>query len=354
LVLGALAFIVVVAAIWVARVNTADQVQSFGLLYPGLSRTTDDIKAIRVFQAGGQRVVEIKHPAADQWTVSERNDYPADPEKVRKLLDTLRKARVLEEKTSNPASYPALGVEDVNAADARGLRLEIDGKPAVNLIIGRRGTQSESRYVRRNGEAKSLLVNVGLSASAQPQVWLSSNLIDIAAERVHEVTLSIGTQTPFTATKASRDEANFTVRPLPPKRELKSPDVADGFASALVNLQLQDVRSREGFDPKSRANAAIVRTFDGLTLEVSGWGRDNAYFVTIEPRFDEALAKQYLTTPAPATDAKTTAPAVDPAASLMQTKNEAQKLATQLSPWVYQISETKYNALFKPIDQLLK
>ena len=64
--------------------------------------------------------------------------YPADAAKVRKLLLALAEAKPVEEKTSNPANYAALGVEDVSSADATGVRVELEGTAQpVNLIVGK-------------------------------------------------------------------------------------------------------------------------------------------------------------------------------------------------------------------------
>src|SRR5258708_21640240 len=52
------------------------------------------------------------HEKDGRWTVAERGDYPADVSKLRKLLLALSDAKIVEEKTSNPANYPVIGLED--------------------------------------------------------------------------------------------------------------------------------------------------------------------------------------------------------------------------------------------------
>ena len=69
--------------------------------------------------------------------MSERDNYPADEGKVRKLLIAIADAKVLEEKTSKPESYATLGVEDTKAAGATSLRIDLVGAPKpVSLIAG--------------------------------------------------------------------------------------------------------------------------------------------------------------------------------------------------------------------------
>ena len=73
---------------------------------------------MRIYKAGDARVVELKRRASS-WTVSERDNYPADEAKLRKLLIAIADAKLDEEKTSNPESYATLGVEDTKGAARR-------------------------------------------------------------------------------------------------------------------------------------------------------------------------------------------------------------------------------------------
>ena len=83
--------------------------------------------------------------------MAERADYPADEAKVRKLLIALADAKVVEEKTSNPASYATLGVEDMKGTGATGLRVELAGlpKPVTSSSARGAGRALELRAPRR-------------------------------------------------------------------------------------------------------------------------------------------------------------------------------------------------------------
>src|SRR5258708_25761455 len=78
------------------------------------------------------------HEKDGRWTVAERGDYPADVAKLRKLLLALSDAKIVEEKTSNPANFAVIGVEDPSSPAATGAEISVtarDGKHAV--IIGK-------------------------------------------------------------------------------------------------------------------------------------------------------------------------------------------------------------------------
>ena len=92
-------------------------------LYPALKNELNAVTAVRIFQPGDTRAVELLRKDS-RWTVTERSGYAADGAKVRKLLLALAEAKPVEEKTFNPENYPALGVEDTSAATAGGARVE--------------------------------------------------------------------------------------------------------------------------------------------------------------------------------------------------------------------------------------
>src|SRR5262245_29221780 len=124
LILTAIALIVFVAGLLLSQHETAPGgTKQAGALYPDLKTQLDAVTAVRIFKAGDARTVELVRQGND-WAVSERAGYRAEQTKVRHLLLALADARPVEQKTSNPESYPALGVEDVSKPDAGGVRVE--------------------------------------------------------------------------------------------------------------------------------------------------------------------------------------------------------------------------------------
>jgi hypothetical protein len=150
LILIVVAIVAVGAGVWLAgRQSSSGSTSGTDVLYPELKGQLNAVNAVHIYKAGDARVVELKKQG-ESWTVSERDNYPADESKVRKLLIAIADAKVYEEKTSNPASYATLGVEDTKGAGATSLRIELVGTPKpVNLIVGKQG--SVARASRRAG-----------------------------------------------------------------------------------------------------------------------------------------------------------------------------------------------------------
>ena len=89
--------------------------------------------------------------------------------KLRKLLLALSDAKIREEKTSNPASYSIIGVEDPTLPGAAGAQIEFiahDGKHAV--IVGK--PSAEGNFVRRAGENTSYIVEPAISVEARAAI----------------------------------------------------------------------------------------------------------------------------------------------------------------------------------------
>jgi Domain of unknown function (DUF4340) len=360
LVLALVAVLALIGAVLLANQRTHSSQATSLLLFPELKAQAESVKAIRIFKAGDVRALEIVRDGT-QWTLTERNGYPVAPAKVRNLVRALTNAKALEEKTSDPSKYSALSVEDVKSADAKGVRIELDGtaKP-VNLIVGKDAPGGKSSYVRRVGEQKSWLVNELLSASPEASDWLEKDIINLSADRIQSATIAIEGQKPYSVAKASRADADFKVEPLPKGKELTSPSAANSAATALMSLSLDDVRPKSDVATARPSEKATYKTFDGLVVQLDGYKKDGKHLITISPSYDAALAERFrvkidANTKA-ADDAKQPADKAKPTSSTAtaDVADEAKTSAAKLQNWAYEIPEYKYQAIFRSFDELLK
>jgi Domain of unknown function (DUF4340) len=358
LILGLAAILVIVAGVWLAdRQGSSGTSAGTGPLYPGLKEQLNAVSTVRIYNAGDARVVELVRKD-DAWKVSERDNYPADDGKVRKLLIALADAKIAEEKTSDPAQYATLGVEDTKGAHATGQRIELVGTPQpVDLIVGKQGAGASANYVRRAGEPQSWLIDKELDSSATPDAWLRKDIIDVSADRMQSATVSVKEGKPYTAAKKTRADQNFAVEGLPKGKSLSAPTAANSVAMALTGLSLSDVRPASAFKSTPAAHATF-KTFDGLVVEVDGWVQDQKHYVALRPSFDAAQAERFKVATAPAEEKKDEkqdpkAPATPPPAPAPNVAEDAQKVAAKVTGWVYEIPDYKYEGIFKPVDQLV-
>jgi len=359
LILGVLALVAILAAFLLVNRHSATPVSALpAALYPELKAQLDAVDAVRIYKAGDARAVELLR-TKDGWAVAERDGYSADAVKVRKLLLALAEAKPVEEKTSSAEHYAKLGVEDVSRPTATGVRLELHGQKApVNLIVGKPGNGPQAMYVRRVGEPASWLINETLDTSGTADAWLRKEIIDVSADRAQSAAVTVGDAKSYSAAKQRRADADFKVDAVPKGKELSSPAAANGVASALTSLTLADVRSAKAFAAEKPTAHATLKTFDGLVVNADGWIKDGKHYVALKTAYDEALAKQFHVEAAPADkadakkpDAKSEAPPAAPAPNIA---DEASTANAKLAGWVYEVPEYKYEAIFKPLDELLK
>ena len=182
--LALLSAVLIGAAIYVSTARRTNRPAGVGeLLYPALEASLDEVTSIRIRGPGEKTAVTLER-AESGWRVAERAGYPADASRVRTLLLGLAQARTIEEKTTLPANYPSLGVEDLATPDATGTGVELGGpvKP-VSLIVGK-SPGTRSTYVRRKGEAASWQIGTALTVERDPAKWLATELLDIGADRI--------------------------------------------------------------------------------------------------------------------------------------------------------------------------
>lgn len=340
-VLLALAIAVAGGAYWLSTQGTLKRDPDYGTrVLPGLAATLDAVSSIKLVGAGGRTLVTLTRDGG-RWRVAEAG-YAADAARVRRLLVALGDLRVLEAKTEDPARYPALAVEDVEAPKAQSLRLELGGPPEpLALLIGH-AAAGQGAYVRVPGQRQALEVRPSLDVPREPRDWLARTIVDLAPARVQSLEVEPGEGPAWRAVKAARDAAHFDVPGLPKGRELASLGAADGAGSALATLDFEEVRKAEPPAGHARPEHATVRTFDGLVVSLEGRRDGEARWLTLAASIDAAQAARF---PPAAGQSVPGAEAVS---------SEAERIGATTAGWEYRVSAYRYDAIFGKRDALLR
>ena len=301
-------------------------------LLPSLAGELNTVTALSVRRGGAAPTVTI-HEQGGRWTVAERGDYPADVSKLRKLLLALSDAKIVEEKTSNPANFSIIGVEDPSSPGASGAEIGFtarDGKHAV--IIGK--PIGEGNFARRSGENSSYSVEPGISFEAEPRYWIDSHLIDIAAANIQSIeikpaagpaytvrrvvadsshsgapgTPSAGSSTPSANSSTpggsstpgagsstasahpapSKDAENFALDGVPSGRKAADAASLAPSPSTYGALTADDVAPAGGVD-FSKATVATVTLSDGNVITITGAVVGDKHWVQLQASKDAAL-----------------------------------------------------------------
>lgn len=375
--------VAVALALWAGstRGPTDDAAQVGQPLVEGLRESINDVTQLRIVEAGDKPAVTLQR-GQDGWIVAERGGYPADIAKVRETLIKFAEATLVEAKTANPERHAVLGVEDVAQADAKGLRVDLDGKRAARIVVGVYSSQGNGSFVRRNDEAQSWLAKGNLVVDRQASNWLAKDLVDIASDRVMRIEIRRGDQS-LAVSKASPEQVNYDVENLPPGRELLSEYEANGIGSVLAGLRFDDVAKADSAvpDPTSLL-VATFQTFDGLVVEITGFASEGQRYASLKASVDAdrvALAAKAAQLNAVAehrrdaetadsTKADDTEDAAskaeeplavkDPAAFIAERRkaieDEAAALNRRAQGWIYVLPAYKYANMDKRLEDLLK
>ncbi len=315
------AVLVIGGGLWLSSKRQSEASSLAGTpVLKGLEPAINEVTEVRISKGDGT-LVTLRKRASD-WVVVER-DFPADGGRVRKLLLDLGNLEVIEEKTREAANYATLGVEDVTTATAGGTKLElVTPSKTFGLIVGK-PSGTKSVYVRAVGEPQSLLAAPQLTADSDPKRWIERAILDIPQDRIKQVAVKPATGPAYTVAREKKEQADFTVAPLPKRRELSSPSAANPLAGTLAGLTLDDVRRAPANAPEA-AEQVTYQTFDGLQLVLTGHKDGDRRYVTV----------------AASSTAKETA-------------EEAQKLDAKLEGWEFEIPGYKYDSIFRPVEELL-
>ena len=313
--------VLIAIALWVSSRNPSAGVGSANQpVLPGLEHDVNAITQVKLAKGDGSHATLEKR--ASDWIVAERG-YPADSSRVRKLLLDLANLKVLEEKTSDPANYADIGVEDVSSPKASGTRIDlVEAGKTVSLVVGKL-SGTDGTFVRVAGAKQSALASPQITPDADPRRWLDSTLIELPQNRIKDVAVKAAAGPAYTVTRASATEADFIVPALPKGRELTSPRAPDSVAGALASLSLDDVRKAGG--PGTDPAQATFETFDGLKVDVTGRKDGDNRYIALSA---ESTAKG--------------------------TADEAKGLNARLGGWEVEIPAYQYDAIFQPLDGLLK
>jgi hypothetical protein len=292
------------------------------LMFPGLAAQLKNARRIEISNKGKTTVIELKNGV---WGVADRGGYPVEETKLRGLLTTLTELRLVEPRTTDPAEFSRLGVEDPTAENngtANLLRvLDGDGKPILAVIAGHRrmrtqGNVPEQVYVRRPGENQSWLAEGSLQADTDPQVWLNRDIMNIS----HTLITKVVATKDGAIVELARDGDKLKV--TQPAEYPKLEDYKlDDVGRALESLTFQDVKPDK--EPiGDQIGQAVFTTSDGLDITV-----------TINHLDKDSWARFTVAAPE-------------------RGKPEAERLNAKVAGWAFQTGLWKDKSLVPSIDDL--
>jgi hypothetical protein len=362
------ALVVVGAAMWVSVRSGPERVAGDQPVLVALAESLDSVNQVRLSRGDGAATTLQRRD--NGWFVAQR-DFPADPGKLRSLMIQLSTLRAVEQKTSDPAHYGALNVEDAAGAQSHSVRIDVAaGARTWSLLLGK-AAEPSGGFVRVPGTATALLAQPRIEADPQPTHWIKTELIDLAADRIQQVTVHPAAGPSYWIARDARGVADLTLHGVPPGRKPAAPAVVDAVARTLRRLNAEDVKQRAP-GTLEHPNRATFRTFEGLQLDVDGYREGASNWIRVNASVDQETARRFAATvaageakapPAAKGETKSTeAPAVaqakapdpkSPDPKAPDAASEAAAINSRLGSYDFQIPVYQYDALYRQLKELL-
>ncbi len=344
-VLAAVTLVAVVVAYLSSRPGAAPAGLSPEALaaYPSFSERVNAVAEVEI--AGHDDRFRVKK-GPEGWGLSDRAGYPVDFEKVKDLVVRLAELEPLAVLSARPDNYPRMGVQDpaLEGSPAKQVILrDADGATIADLFVGntRYRGRTATVFVRFAGHPETWQCRGRLTFEADPMSWIQRDVVKLDAGKVR--TLSIE-QPDGETVKIARvgDTRTYEVLDVPAGKEPQFEGVANGPATALGYLRLDDVRplAEVDFTAAPEVKATYVCD-DGLVVTVEIARVEDKDWARLTASYDAAAD-------AGAADAAEGAAADPPHAQV-----EARALQRTFDRWAYQLPEFKVQSIDKTAGDLL-
>ncbi|MDX2017221.1 MAG: DUF4340 domain-containing protein [Planctomycetota bacterium] len=377
---------ILAGAVWLSGARSAAVAPAQGsALVAGLLERVNDAASITITGPGaaGTRVTELRRGDDGTWALLLENTesgprFPVRADKVRETLIALAEAQVREEKTSNPANYARLGVQDVdlNAQGAEGEPgvpfrprsiVVRDGKGAelASVIVGMQATQvggaeragsgRAGTFVRRAGNPTALLVEVergfgpgGLVVDVDPSVWLAREIANVERERIASVEIRRG-ENDAEAVRASRPDEKTAALTLsvPEGKQSKGEGALSPLLSLFSLLTLDEVRPAKD-EMAGEVVTTVGRTFDGLIVTVRQAKIEGAWWARVEAGFEDPASGAVGGGEGEGVQARPARKSAE------EVRREAEKINARAKGWEFKLPEFKGNQLATKLSELLE
>lgn len=365
LVVAAVTVVVIVAA-WKVSQDRAPQTDiARESLAPELLEAINTASSLKLVQKEKQTRLTRN---GDAWVLANRDNFAANGADVRRTLLQLTELRIIEAKTSDPARYSKLGVNDISDEGASGTAVSVadaTGGTLLELIVGntRQAGGGEQRYVRLEGDSQSWLVEGTLEVPADPIRWVDASVTDIDSDQVREVRVSSGDEAEVHILKQEHDDSFFVLQNIPQGFEAKSKATVSSIGALLLDLRFNDVIKASklaGLDP---LRTVKLTTFDGIIATLTDYELDGKTYTRFGFQHEPSLAVAAATESAADEQPSEDIPAIDlgednAPESSPEPELSAEELVARLgsrhADWAYLLPNYKRRMMERKLESLIK
>jgi hypothetical protein len=219
----------------------------------------------------------------DFWTVEQKDDYPANFEKVSGFIRQLWEAKPVQEFKVGPTQYERLELLDPDKGEHAGTLVELkdkDGKQLARLIAGKKVMQKRddmpagfpgfptAQYVLAPKSGRVGLVSKVLPADTSPNNWVRRDFIKVD----NPSSITLNGQNASKRWKLVRPDAkaDWKLADAKPNEEL-SRDTVTNLTNVLASPSFADVLPRDAKPQEhglDKPEVLTIETFDRFTYTI--------------------------------------------------------------------------------------
>ena len=359
LLLSFITLIIIVAAVISNKDRAPQTVIESADLFPGLKDQINDVAQISIESATTSLNMKKQ---GENWLITEAGDYPARFDKIKQTVLSLADMKILSAKTSNPALFSKLGVEDTTAEKSSSNLLTLKdagGKSLAAVIVGNLRISDTAGdtgvYLRKSGGNETWLTSGVLQVSSDVIEWIEQNLVNIADDRIMDTRIEHPDDSVLAISRLKGEE-DFTVTEIPEGKESRSAYFINQTGTILSNLTVENVKAREGFVFPDTATKTTVRTYEGLIASITTANIEGANYIALDFTVDESLMTATTTAATPDKPEQETivigTPEKKAETAPIDVRKEAAELNSKVTRWVYTIPSSKYALLVKKVTDV--
>jgi hypothetical protein len=245
---------------------------SYGQYYfPGLNQKINDVNKIKLSQS--DNVFEIVRQD-DTWLLKNKDDYPADNNKVKTNLLALSNAIKIEPKTKKESLLKKLHLEDPSVPGSKSFLMELYNDDAIiaSAVIGNRKPNLLKRgefgvYLRETDGYESWLVSGNLNASDGIKNWISTRLLEFIPDDISSMTVTRGNRTVLKFGRDPLDNNKFMMIDFLEGVETRTSIGLRSVMRRFLKVDFRDMREAQRYtqDPDT---VVEILTVDGNFINI--------------------------------------------------------------------------------------
>jgi hypothetical protein len=337
-ILGTLAVLMVIWAVIQARLaSNRQKAEPSGPTYliQGLDPT--DIASIVI---GAPNSTFTLNRTDNGFVIAERDNFPALPEKINKLITTCLEIKTPELRTDDAANHEELGVTEETAGSFVKF-LRADSSLLTGAIVGKKGPRPPSAYVRLATSDKVYLVERSPWIQTRPVDYVDPEIVAVDREDVESVSVT----SPEGEYTIAADETGkgIVFKNIPPGKRLKGSNHELAF-DALWDLTFDDVY-RVGKKNLNFDRRFICRLKDSTVFALEIARLDGRTYITCQADFTDEI---------PAMKENLSEELLKEREAKLPGRARAKEFTAKHAGWVYRLYEYKAARLLYNLSDLLE